>query len=191
MFNFPQSMPLGYLTQDEINLVIIQPFETLGIILIEQENLLQAIWALTSGHPNLTQYVGKALVDEANHRQVHEVFPIDVEKIRNSTSFSDFFFETIWGAANSMEKLVTLVAPTEKFRVGEVEKSLGNYGISIDTTAIDDALKMLVIYSVFNQDGRFYQFAPKVFTELRDRNLEVDRLIDKERKKLTISGVVK
>jgi hypothetical protein len=61
---------------------------------------------------------------------------------------------------------------------------LVKYGILIDTTAIDDALKMLVIYSVLNQDGLFYQFAPKVFTELRDRNLEVDRLIDKERRKL-------
>jgi photosystem II stability/assembly factor-like uncharacterized protein len=185
MFNFPEPLTLGYLSRNEVDLILTQPFETLGIVLNDQNILLQAIWDLTSGHPNLTQYVGKTLVNEANRRQLHDIFPDDVGKIRSSTEFVDFFFDTIWGGANSLEKIITLIAPSSNFSATDIERLLIEHNIDMDSAQIDEALRMLVIYSILFRDGRYYQFIPKAFTDLRDQNLEVERVISIEKKKIS------
>ena len=188
LFNFPETIPLPYLAHEEMDDVIIRPLETLGIRMDDSAAVLDAVWALTSGHPNLTQFVGRALVNAANERQDRLVRREDVETLWTDAAFVQFYFDTIWGAASPLEKLVTLLMPPDNFSVGDVEKALSTAGADVSAAQVDSALEMLLVYSVFGRSGKLYRFIPQAFHKLLDLNYEKERLLARELEKLTTGG---
>lgn len=183
MFNFPEAIPLGYLSRSEVDEMISQPLKTLGVVMDDQPALLENIWALTSGHPNLAQAVGKALVESANARAERRITLADVTALWGDAQFTDFYFDTIWGAANPLEKLVTLLAPAEGFRIGEIETLLKGEGLTFNADQLDAALQMLVTYTILRRDGRQYTYGQQAFPAMRERHLEIERLITAEKRK--------
>ena len=183
-FNFPQPQPLRYLDAKTAALVLTQPLETLGIIIDDQDALLEEVQALTSGHPNLVQYVGKSLVDAANRRGERHITLADLRALRMSTDFTDYYLKIIWGEAAPLEKLITLVAPADEFRLPEIGDALARHGILVDNQQLDDALKMLQIYTVLQRYERTYSFIPQAFHDTLHRTQEVELLIEQEKRAL-------
>jgi hypothetical protein len=155
----------------------------------ESEHVLDAIWNLTSGHPNLTQFVGRSLVNSANVRQDRLVSCDDIEELWTDAAFVQFYFDTIWGAASPLEKLITLLMPESNFSVSDVEKALASAGINVTSAQADSALEILIIYFIFRRRGKVYRFVPKAFHRLLELNDETERLIVREIEKLNGRGV--
>ncbi|MFN8387570.1 MAG: AAA family ATPase [Anaerolineales bacterium] len=184
MFNFPEPIALSYLRREETDEVIARPLETLGIEFDDQSSLLNAVWDLTSGHPNISQFVGRALVTAANQREDRKIYANDVHDLRTNSDFVDFYFDTSWGAATPLEILITLLAPENGFAASEMEYLLAQRGIILTSDALDQALGMLLVYSLFEREGRKYQFVPRSFCELLVLNYEKERIILREKSKI-------
>jgi hypothetical protein len=188
-FNFPQPLPLGYLSPETARLVLTQPLDTLGVVLEDAEALVTEVVALTSGHPNLIQYLGQGLVEAANRRRERRILLADLAVLRASTDFTEYYLKTVWGEAGPLERLITLVAPPDGFRLGELEAALAAHGIQVAEEALDTALKLLRIYAILEKHERTYTFVPRAFPEILHRTQEVERLIAQERRRLAPGGV--
>jgi hypothetical protein len=188
-FNFPQPLPLGYLSLETARLVLTQPLETLGIILEDAETLLDEVWALTSGHPNFIQYLGRGLVEAANRRKERRILLDDLVALRASTDFIEHYLKTVWGEAGPLERLITMVAPPDGFRLEDLEAALAAHGVSVSEEALDTALKLLRIYSILEKRERTYTFVPRAFPEILRSTQEVERLIGAEKRRLAEGGV--
>ena len=187
-FNFPQSLPLDYLDFDIANQVLTQPLKTMGVTIDEPKELLDEIYDLTSGHPNLIQYIGKELVESANKRKERGILIEDLHIIRHSTDFAENYLRTIWGAADPLEKIITLAAPASAFTYGEIQEILLTNKIKISDDQIRLALRMLIVYSVLEKYERRYKFKAKSFYEILHRTQEVNVLLRSEISRLTIGN---
>jgi len=188
-FNFPQLLSLGYLPPETARLVLTQPLETLGIVLENTEALLDDVLALTSGHPNLIQYLGQGLVQAANQRGERRIPLADLAALRTSTGFTEYYLKTVWGEAGPLEKLITLIAPPSGFQLGELEAALVAHDVRVSEEALDTALKLLRIYAILEKQERTYTFVPRAFPEILHRTQEVERLITQEKRRLATGGV--
>jgi len=184
LFNFPETLALAYLSREEMDEVITRPLETLGIQMDNASAVLDAAWKLISGHPNLTQFVGRVLVNASNENQSHSISPADVENLWTDATFVQFYFDTIWGAASSLERLITLLMSPEPFGSSGVEKAFHTAGASATSVQIDAGLETLVAYSVLKRVGRLHTFVPEAFHRLLDLNYEKERLIAREVEKV-------
>ena len=184
LFNFPETLALTYLSREEMDEVITRPLETLGIHMDDVSAVLDAAWALTSGHPNLTQFVGRVLVNASNENQNRSIGQADVENLWTDAAFVQFYFDTIWGAASPLERLITLLMPPEPFGSSDVEKVFHAVGASVTSIQIDAGLETLVAYSVLKRVGRLHTFVPMAFHRLLDLNYEKERLIAREVEKV-------
>lgn len=182
-FNFPQAMPLGYLAPKTARQVLAQPCETLGLELEEADTLLDRAVAITSGHPNLLQVLGKGLVDAANRRGERLILMEDLDALLASADFNETYLKIVWGEARPLEKLITLVAPPEGFTLPEIEAALAVQGVAFADEALDAALAMLRIYAVLAKHDRIYTFIPRAFPDILHRTQEVARLIAQEKRK--------
>ncbi len=188
MFNFPEPLPLGCLERDKTDLLLTQPLDMLGIVREEERALLNSVWELTSGHPNLVQYVGRGLVEAANRRKDHRVTPVDLAMLQETSTFIDFYFDTVWGACRPLEKLVTLVAPPGEFTLAQVLNCLADEKInSVDEAEVAEALRLLTIYAILSRSGRNYYFIQRSFPDLLARTQDIDSLIRIERNNLMIN----
>jgi hypothetical protein len=184
LFNFPQPLPLGYLSPETARMVLIQPLVTLGIVIEDTETLQAKVLALTSGHPNLIQYLGRGLVEAANRRGERCILLDDLTVLRNSTDFVEYYLKTVWGQAGPLEKLITLIASPNGFRLGELEAALIAHGVQVREEELDTALKLLRIYAILEKHERTYTFVPRAFPEILHRTQEVERLIAIEKRRL-------
>lgn len=187
-FNFPQPLPLGYLSPATARLVLTQPLETLGIVLEDAETLLAEVVALTSGHPNLIQYLGRGLVEAANRRGERRILLDDLVALGDSTDFIEYYLKTVWGEAGPLERLITLVAPLDGFQLGELEAALAAHDVQVSEEALDTALKLLRIYTILEKHERTYTFVSRAFPEILHRTQEVERLIAIEKRHLAAGG---
>jgi hypothetical protein len=183
-FNFPQPLPLGYLSPETARLVLGQPMETLGIVLEEAEDLLTEVQRLTSGHPNLIQYLGRGLVEAANRHGERRVLLSDLAALSSSTDFSEYYLKTVWGQAGALERLITLLAPADGFQLEEMEAALAGQGVQVGEEALDSALRLLRIYAILEKRERVYTFVPRAFPEILRRTQQIGRLITIEKRRL-------
>ncbi len=182
-FNFPESLPLGYLSPEAARSLLASPLELLGMSLEKKNEFLDKVLDLTSGHPNLIQYAGMELVKAADIQKRHIAIK-EIENLRDATGFIDYYLERIWGDVGPLEKLITLLAPIDGFQMGEIEAALLDKGIKISNSSLDAALKILCVYSIFQKQQRKYTFVPHAFPEILRSTQEVGRLIDGEKNKL-------
>jgi hypothetical protein len=177
-FNFAQPLPLGYLEPEAARRVITEPLEQMEISLENRDKLLAEILNLTSGHPNLTQYVGNALVRTIGTRQERRILRRDLENVQASSSFANEYLKIIWGAANPLEKLITLLLPSTGDRIEQIKQVLEKHDVILSDQELDIALKTLCIYSILEKRELTYSFVPRAFHNILHRSQEVKRLID-------------
>lgn len=144
-FNFPQKLSLCYLNAETARMVVTQPLETLGVTMDDKETIIKGIVELTSGHPNLVQYLGRELVNATNRRHERHILVSDLEEIRISSDFTDYYLSTLWGEAGPLEKLITLVAPPDGFRIKSSYECTNNHSIFHWFVKVRNAISRLVM----------------------------------------------
>jgi len=64
---------------------------------------------LSSCHPNIVQYICQRLIIQINRRGSRRITMADLEAVRTSSQFSEYFTEVTWGNASALEKLISLL----------------------------------------------------------------------------------
>ncbi len=176
-FNFCNVLPLTYLTPQEACRVVIEPMQEMGIALEDDGDLAEHIVSLTSGHPNIVQYLCQKLIERVNLRHERYIRRADVDALCQSTQFSEYFATISWGNANALERLVTLIMlERPAVTIGEMADLLRARGLGVPPAQLESAFDGLCLYSILRRDGPKYAFAADAFPAVLRRSQDVDGL---------------
>ncbi len=178
-FNFCQILPLSYLSLEEARRVVVEPMQELGIALEGDEALADYMIELTTGHPNIVQYVCQNLIERINIRRDRAITRADVDVLVQSTQFAEYFAAISWGNARALERLVTLLMLDQpEVTSHEIAERLRTYGINTTPVILERALDALCLYSILRRDGPRYAFAAPAIPEIFRRGQDVEGQLD-------------
>jgi len=182
-FNFCDVIRLGYLDARDVQRIILEPMAEMGLEVLEPEGLVERMMDITSGHPNLVQYLCRDLIVLANKRRGRSISLADLERASQATSFQDYFLETIWGNTNPLERLITLLLPDEGVvTVAQVQELLHG---KVSIAQVGQALDFLVLVSILEKRGRGYTFLNRSFKRIVRESQDVETLIQQFEEKLS------
>jgi hypothetical protein len=178
LFNFCDVIHLGYLREHAARRIILEPMQAMGVSIQDQEEVVYEIINLSSCHPNLVQYLCQQLILEANARHTRQITPADLDKVRHSSSFHEYFLEVTWGNTSALEQVITLlIADREKVSFGDIQEELTQHGFAVPQEALEAAIAGLRLYSILLKEGQQYRFASGAFPEVVQESQEVDVLL--------------
>jgi len=153
-FNFCDDLLLYPLDRRSVAEIVVGPMRQLSIAMDGEQAIIDRVYAVTSGHPNLVQYLCHCLVDRTAERRITLAM---VEEVVGSDEFVQHFVETAWSQATPLEKLITLLPGEVEFSRAWLLESLAGRGVT-DRRAIDSALATLSLYALIRSDGDRLRF---------------------------------
>ncbi|MBZ0309040.1 MAG: AAA family ATPase, partial [Anaerolineae bacterium] len=187
LFNFPEMVKLELLQPKEVRRLVTEPFEMLNIWLEQPEEIIQHIYEISAGHPNVVQTICHALVtiidrDKQSYllRYEHLGEALDNHDVQTDIA------ETMWGQMDHLAKLLTLLWPENKrtMTLDEMASLLKNAGLShilmadIQQQAIHD----LKLYNFIQQVKHEYRLIPLYFPtlldEMTDKPVEIRAIVE-------------
>jgi len=192
LFNWCNTLRLSYLLPQDARRIITEPMETMGIS-FEDEHIPNEILEISTCHPNLVQAICQMLITSINDRGDRYIRLADLERVRESAQFREFYLEVTWGDATALERLITvLMSERERFSPSEVEEALEREGISLPTSHIRQALEGLELFSILKREGNTWRFAARAFPQfMRESDLATSlcqELIDEVKRAEQISS---
>ncbi len=167
LFNFCNILRLSYLLERDARRIITEPMAEMGVSFEEPALLVDEIIALSSCHPNVVQAICRMLIGQANERSDHTIRMEDLDAVRASDEFREFFIEVTWGNADPLERLITLImADGASMTLKEVEEALHGQGLAVPGDDIKAALDGLLLFSILRREGTLYAFAAHSFPRI-------------------------
>ncbi len=185
LFNFASIMRLSYLSVRDALRVVQEPMTTMGVLFEDRETLPPKVVELSSCHPNIVQAICQMLIVRTNARNDRLIRYSDLQEVRSSDDFREFFFEVAWGNATTLERLISvLMADSPAFALAEVRQVLADRGCDVPNSAIEAALEGLVLFSLLQRQGGTYSFATRSFPTILGESglaegLFIDGLLEK------------
>lgn len=177
-FNFCNLLPLTYLKPDEARRVVIEPMQEMGITLEDDGALADEIVELAAGHPNIVQYICQKLIERINQRRERHILRSDLDAVRQSAQFAEYFAEVSWGHADALERLITLLMLDQpEVTIGEMAEALRTRHLAVTPAQLDTALDDLCLYSILRRDGPKYTYGARAFPQVLRRSQDVSGLL--------------
>lgn len=156
-WNFCRPLLLKQLDEDDTRSLLLQPLKSLQVAIEDESQFSDRVWKITSGHPQITQFLGDKLVQLLNERNPVERNVLgddDVQQITDTFEYKDHYLNTYWGQATSLEKLVSLLVIEKPQKPSSLMQILENNNVSEGD--IMSALRMLDLYGIVSQEGETY-----------------------------------
>lgn len=150
-WNFCRPVNLRQLDRRSTEELLRRPLEAMRVRLIPEKSFLETVWRVTSGHPQIVQFLGDRIVRALNEREVRERTTVDSETLQAITAtyeFREHYLETYWGQAVSLEKLISLLVAGGAQTLTAVRRRLTNLGLNYDVDSVRTALRMLELYGI-------------------------------------------
>ncbi len=151
LFNFTQAVRLEPLPPKVVHRLVAEPFEMLNIWIEQSEQVINRIYQISAGHPNIVQMICQGMVQELDE-EGQNLSLLNVEHLDRATSrrtLQEEIVATIWGQMNALAKLITLTWPEgERFlTLAQVEQLLGAIGLpSVPPELLERTAKDLELY---------------------------------------------
>lgn len=171
LFNFCKEILVGRLERDNVEELILQPMRQLDIDLLQPQEMVDQVMEITSGHPNLVQWICGALIETINRESTRTLTLEHLGRVAAMPAFLDRYMETVWGSSNVLEKLVTLIIEDGEERVSleQLHNRLVGLGLPTDLRTLNVALRNLTMRSLLEPVGAGYRFAIKSFPAIARR----------------------
>jgi hypothetical protein len=181
LFNFCNVIRLSYLTPRDTGRIVLEPMQEMGIGFEDASRLVQSLIDLSSCHPNIVQYICQELIVRINARGDRFVTLADLDTIANSSQLSEYLIEVMWGNTTALERLITLLIILDRpsATLAQIEAALRSRGVQVPSTAVEQALNTLVLYSVLNKEGQEYYFTAAAFPSVVAVTQDVDSLVER------------
>jgi photosystem II stability/assembly factor-like uncharacterized protein len=178
LFNFCHIIQLAYLSARDTGRIVLEPMQAMGIGFEDAGKLMQRIVDLSACHPNLVQYICQQLIVRLNARGDRLITLADLEDIANSTEFSEYFVEVMWGNATALERLITLLMlDRPSITLSQIGTALREHGVEVSLSVLGQALDGLVLCSILNKVGQEYSFAAPGFPSILTVTQDVEALL--------------
>jgi hypothetical protein len=190
LFNFCDVIHLGYLREPAAQRIIREPMQTMGIAIQNPDEVVAGIIHLSSCHPNLVQYLCQQLILEANHRHSRQITPADLNRVRHSSSFHEYYLEVTWGNTTPLERAISLlIADRDQIAFGEIQETMLGHGFEVSQERLAEAVAGLRLNSILVKEGQRYRLSSAVFADVVRESQEVDILLNALRTEMTAEPV--
>jgi hypothetical protein len=168
MYNLANEVLLGPLDYRATHELITRPMKQLGVELADETAVVEAIWNLTSGHPNVVQRLCRRLIVSLGQRDSRHLALSDIREITEDPAFQrDDFLATYWQRATPLEKILSLILVDEirPCSLSSIRVALhSRCGLNPKAQNVDAALQRLVdLRSLLRNTPRGYEFAVPAF----------------------------
>ncbi|MBB3909735.1 DpnII family type II restriction endonuclease [Sphingomonas desiccabilis] len=150
-WNFCRPLSLAQLTRDASTLLLIQPLKAIGIRIVDETSFGALAWRLTSGHPQISQFLGDRLVrrlDSRPNRQDLELSADDVKAVAETYEYAEHYLSTYWGQANPLEREISLIVAEGGILPAGLLRRLKTSHPELDEAKLQAALRMLELYGI-------------------------------------------
>ncbi len=181
-WNFCRPLALTQLTRDAATSLLIQPLKAIGIRIADEAHFGAEAWRLTSGHPQIGQFLGDRLVrrlDAFSNRHELQLSAEDIAAVAETYEYAEHYLNTYWGQANSLEREISLVVASAPTPVDELLSKIRGRHPELDEGKLQTALRMLQIYGlIIEEEGQlrlraaWFNEARSFFGGMREPNLE-------------------
>ena len=171
LFNFTQEVHIGSFGYTTVQELVTRLMKQVEVDLINPVEIIDRIYNFTSGHPNIVQRLCHRLVQHLAGKRNRVIIPDDINAIIRIPAFlRDDYLDTYWGAASSLEKLVTLVMIEDSgiHALGHIQETLEKkFGISPSAKSLTQAFNTLVNQRlILEETSHGYFFATKSFPDV-------------------------
>lgn len=166
-WNFCMPIVVRQLSRRAADLLVQIPLRALGVSLSPSTDVLDLAWARSDGHPQILQELGTRVVHELNQLAPEKrgrVEPDLLDSLTSTASFARHYVETYWGQAAPLERLLTaLIALDRNFAFEDLRVQLTALGIPHDAGELSEALQMLTLYGIVDDEGSTPSFRARHF----------------------------
>jgi len=190
LFNFPKKVKLSPLRLSVIRRLVTEPFEMLNIWLENSDDLIQQIFNLSAGHPNIVQTICHALVEALdNEKQANLITRKHLGLVLDWHPVQQDIVQTSWGQMDQYARLVTLlweedVRQLDFAAIYDMLKTVGLKHLRAQYVK-DVVITDLVLYNFLQQNGQYYELIPKLFPTLLDemtnKPMEIQAILEEAR----------
>jgi hypothetical protein len=179
MFNFAQPVPLGLLERPEVARLVAEPFEMMNIWLDDDVALIDKIFRLSAGHPNIVQMICEQIVASMNaDRENAGLLSIEyLNKALDDHKLQEEIIHVFWGQMGDLACLITLLWPVDEpfLSLEDILQNVQDAGLNpVSIREIQEALKDLELYCFVEPQGRQYRLVPYDFPALLRRMMPVE-----------------
>ncbi len=157
-WNFCRPLALAQLTREAVTSLLIRPLKAIGVEIEDEAQFSSEVWRLTSGHPQIAQFLGDRLVrtlDERSRQEDLTLSSADAVAIAESYAYAEHYLDTYWGQANQLERAISLIVSNGPISPGALLSRLKAVDPLLSEGALQGALRMLQLYGiVIEEDGR-------------------------------------
>lgn len=167
-WNFCRPLPLAQLTREAATSLLVQPLKSMNIRISDESAFGAEAWRVTSGHPQIVQYLGDRLVrrlDGKGNRRDLELTGADIQDETETYEFAEHYMNTYWGQATPFERAVTLAVAEEPSPVGDLQAKLRVTNPGTGEAQLLPALRMLQLYGIVHEDEGRLQLRAEWFRE--------------------------
>jgi len=177
LFNFCDALRLRRLDVDSSAKLITAPTASMGVTIENEEMLVDRIISITSGHPNLIQFICRRMIELIDREHRRNITLDDFAVISRSAEFREFLAEVVWGDTTPLERMIMLSLIEGKgLNKVEILNALRQEGVLIDLKQLEQAIKGLTLYSIIAMTGNQYTFVTKAFPDVVKHDQDIDLL---------------
>lgn len=184
LFNFAQVVRLEPLPPKVVHHLVADPSEMLNIWMEQSDQVIERIYQISAGHPNIVQMICQAMIEELDQDPSNANL-INFEHLDKATSrrtLQEEIVQTIWGQMNPLARLITLIWPEgERYlSLKQIEAALAKIGLpSIPPERMERTAKDLELYCfVRPTNGDRLELIPMAFPAILDFMTDKRRQID-------------
>jgi hypothetical protein len=174
LFNFALPVRLQPLEKDVVSRLVAEPFEIMNLWLEDGPTLINRIYEISAGHPNICQMICQEIVvavDEDRGGNVGLVNSDHLENALDKHKLQEEIVQTIWGQMSDLARLITLIWPEDErsMSLDEIAIKVRDTGLQAFTVRdLQEAMKDLELYCFVTPKGREYELVPVAFPALLD-----------------------
>jgi hypothetical protein len=166
-WNFCRPLALQQLDRDSTEKLLIQPLQSLQVEIQGIRAFKEEIWKVTTGHPQIAQFLGDQLVSLLNKNTPNNRRKLTLNKIEEVTEtfeYKDHYISTYWGQATDIEKFISLLITREPQQPANIINVLEKINVSNPDLEATNALRMLDLYGIVSYIKGNYQLRATWFS---------------------------
>jgi hypothetical protein len=184
LFNFAQAVRLQPLPPKVVHQLVADPFEMLNIWIEESEQVINRIYQISAGHPNIVQMICQSMVEELDQdpQNASLLTMAHLDQATSHRTLQEEIVQTIWGQMNPLARLITLMWPEgQRFlSLTDIEQLLGTIGLPpIPPDRLERTAKDLELYCfVRPHEHDRLELIPMAFPAILDFMTDKQRQIE-------------
>jgi len=188
LFNFALPVRLQPLEKPVVARLVSEPFEMMNIWLEDGPTMINRIYEISAGHPNIVQMICQEMIVALAADKGGNVGLLNsnhLERALDQHSLQEDIVHTIWGQMSELARLITLLWPEEERDLSLEQIALKVRGVGLVSMQIRDlqeAMKDLELYCFVTPKGRQYELVPVAFPALLDymtaKNMEIGATVE-------------